>query len=89
MSYGNWTASATRHLVTTFTTTLQMPTAGAFRGGRNVTSDVLTAGESFDAAADVSTRFLESGDFVRFKTPLLVTKCHFLAMNSSRHWCFL
>lgn len=42
-------------------------TAGAFRGGRNVPLDVLTAGESFDAAADVSTRFLESGDFIRMQ----------------------
>jgi len=42
-------------------------TAGAFRGGRNVTPDVLTTGESFDAAAEVSTRFLESGDFIRMQ----------------------
>lgn len=46
-------------------------TAGAFRGGRNVTADVLTTGESFDAAADVSTRFLESGDFVRMQNATL------------------
>ncbi len=42
-------------------------TAGAFRGGRNVPADVLTTGESFDAAADVSTRFLEKGDFIRLQ----------------------
>lgn len=42
-------------------------TAGAFRGGRNVTSDVLGTGESFDAAAEVSTRFLEKGDFIRLQ----------------------
>ncbi|MBL4663874.1 MAG: SusC/RagA family TonB-linked outer membrane protein, partial [Flavobacteriaceae bacterium] len=42
-------------------------TAGAFRGGRNITSDVLDTGESFDAAAEVSTRFLEKGDFVRLQ----------------------
>lgn len=42
-------------------------TAGAFRGGRNVPLDVLTTGESFDAAAEVSTRFLESGDFIRMQ----------------------
>ena len=71
LSYGNWTASAYfsgqfGHYIYNNTANAFF-TAGAFRGGRNVTSDVLTAGESFDAAADVSTRFLESGDFVRFQ----------------------
>ncbi|NNK72258.1 MAG: SusC/RagA family TonB-linked outer membrane protein [Flavobacteriaceae bacterium] len=42
-------------------------TAGAFRGGRNVLPGTLTNGESLDAAADVSTRFLEKGDFVRLQ----------------------
>jgi iron complex outermembrane receptor protein len=42
-------------------------TAGSFRAGRNVTTDVLNSGESFDAAADVSTRFLEKGDFIRLE----------------------
>ncbi len=42
-------------------------TAGAIANGRNVTPDILTNGESGTAAADVSTRFLESGDFVRFQ----------------------
>lgn len=42
-------------------------TAGAFRSGRNVLPETLTAGESLDAAADVSTRFLEKGDFVRLQ----------------------
>lgn len=42
-------------------------TAGAFRGGRNVTADVLQTEESLNAAADVSTRFLEKGDFVRLQ----------------------
>jgi len=42
-------------------------TAGAIAGGRNVTPDVLTAGESGSAEASVSTRFLESGDFVRLQ----------------------
>ena len=46
-------------------------TAGAFRGGRNVPLDVLQTGESFDAAADVSTRFLEKGDFVRLQNVTL------------------
>lgn len=42
-------------------------TAGAFRSGRNVLPETLTNGESLDAAADVSTRFLEKGDFVRLQ----------------------
>lgn len=42
-------------------------TAGAFRGGRNVPAEVLRNGESLDAAAEVSTRFLEKGDFVRMQ----------------------
>lgn len=42
-------------------------TAGAIAGQRNVTADVLTAGESGAAEAAVSTRFLESGDFVRLQ----------------------
>jgi iron complex outermembrane receptor protein len=71
LSYKRWTASAYfsgqfGHYIYNNTANAFF-TAGAFRGGRNVTSDVLTAGESFDAAADVSTRFLESGDFVRFQ----------------------
>jgi hypothetical protein len=42
-------------------------TAGAIAGGSNVTSDVLTSGESKTNAPDVSTRFLEKGDFVRLQ----------------------
>jgi iron complex outermembrane receptor protein len=42
-------------------------TAGAIAGGRNVTPDVLTSGEAGNAEAAVSTRFLESGDFVRLQ----------------------
>jgi iron complex outermembrane receptor protein len=42
-------------------------TAGAIAGGRNVTPDVLTSGEGGNAEAAVSTRFLESGDFVRLQ----------------------
>lgn len=45
--------------------------AGAFRSGRNVPLDVLTTGESFDAAAEVSTRFLESADFIRMQNATL------------------
>ena len=70
-SYKNWTASA--YLAGQFghyiynNTANAFFTAGAFRGGRNVPLDVLTTGESFDAAAEVSTRFLESGDFIRMQ----------------------
>ncbi|GAA0872883.1 TonB-dependent receptor [Gangjinia marincola] len=42
-------------------------TAGAFQTGGNVTADVLTTGESPGALVDPSTRFLESGDFVRLQ----------------------
>jgi len=42
-------------------------TAGAINNARNVTKDVLTSGESGNAEAAVSTRFLESGDFVRLQ----------------------
>ncbi|MEM9686797.1 MAG: SusC/RagA family TonB-linked outer membrane protein, partial [Bacteroidota bacterium] len=42
-------------------------TAGAIANGRNVTPDVLTTNEGGNAAADVSTRFLEKGDFVRLQ----------------------
>ncbi len=42
-------------------------TAGSINGGRNVTTDVLTNGESAANAPDVSTRFLEKGDFLRLQ----------------------
>lgn len=42
-------------------------TAGIINGGQNVTQDVLTNGESGANAPDVSTRFLESGDFLRLQ----------------------
>ena len=42
-------------------------TAGAIGNGRNVIGDVLTSGESNLNAPDVSTRFLESGDFLRMQ----------------------
>ncbi|WP_235296462.1 SusC/RagA family TonB-linked outer membrane protein [Portibacter marinus] len=42
-------------------------TAGALANGRNVTSDVPGNGESNLNAPDVSTRFLERGDFVRLQ----------------------
>jgi iron complex outermembrane receptor protein len=42
-------------------------TAGAYGNGRNVTEDVLTSGEAPINAPDVSTRFLEKGDFLRLQ----------------------
>ena len=42
-------------------------TAGSITNARNVTQNVLTSGEGPGASADVSTRFLEKGDFVRFQ----------------------
>jgi iron complex outermembrane receptor protein len=42
-------------------------TAGIINGGQNVTQDVLTNGESGANAPDVSTRFLEKGDFLRLQ----------------------
>jgi iron complex outermembrane receptor protein len=42
-------------------------TAGSINNARNVTRDVLTSGEDGGASADVSTRFLEKGDFVRLQ----------------------
>jgi TonB-linked SusC/RagA family outer membrane protein len=42
-------------------------TAGAINNARNVTPDVLTSGEAGTAEAAVSTRFLESGDFIRLQ----------------------
>ncbi|AHM61857.1 tonb-dependent receptor [Flammeovirgaceae bacterium 311] len=46
-------------------------TAGSLVVGRNVTSDVVGNGESPLNAADVSTRFLESGNFVRLQNASL------------------
>lgn len=42
-------------------------TAGSINNARNVTPDVLTSGEAGTAEAAVSTRFLESGDFLRMQ----------------------
>ncbi|ULC59062.1 SusC/RagA family TonB-linked outer membrane protein [Flaviramulus sp. BrNp1-15] len=46
-------------------------TAGSIAGGRNVTQDVIGNGESGSAAASVSTRFLEKGDFIRLQNATL------------------
>ena len=42
-------------------------TAGSLASGRNVTADVVGNGEGRSNAPDVSTRFLEKGDFVRLQ----------------------
>ena len=42
-------------------------TAGSIAGGRNVTENVIGNGESGQAAAAVSTRFLYNADFVRLQ----------------------
>ena len=41
--------------------------AGSINNARNVTQEVVTSGESGGASAEVSTRFLEKGDFVRLQ----------------------
>ncbi len=41
--------------------------AGQLNTSRNVTTDVLTSGEDPGASTEASTRFLESGDFVRLQ----------------------
>jgi len=42
-------------------------TAGSINNARNITRNVLTAGEAGSAEAAVSTRFLEKGDFLRMQ----------------------
>ncbi|ALM08091.1 TonB-dependent receptor [Sediminicola sp. YIK13] len=42
-------------------------TGGSIGNARNVTQNVVTSGEDGGASADVSTRFLEKGDFVRLQ----------------------
>ncbi|MEM7105135.1 MAG: SusC/RagA family TonB-linked outer membrane protein [Bacteroidota bacterium] len=54
-------------------------TAGSIAGGRNVTTDVIGNGEARTNAPDVSTRFLEKGDFLRLQN---VTLSYNIAPNS-------
>ena len=42
-------------------------TSGSITNARNVTQDLVTSGEAAGTSADVSTRYLEKGDFVRFQ----------------------
>ncbi len=46
-------------------------TKGALNNGRNVTRDVVNNGEAASNAPDVSTRFLEKGDFLRMQNATL------------------
>lgn len=46
-------------------------TSGSITNARNVTKDVVTSGEAAGTSADVSTRYLEKGDFVRFQNATL------------------
>ncbi len=46
-------------------------TSGSITNARNVTTDLLTSGDAAGASADVSTRYLEKGDFVRFQNATL------------------
>ncbi|MBT8276661.1 MAG: SusC/RagA family TonB-linked outer membrane protein [Bacteroidia bacterium] len=75
VSYKNWSLST--FLAGQFghyiynNTENALQTAGAFNGGRNVPLNVLSTGEALTAAAEVSTRFLEKGDFVRMQNATL------------------
>jgi len=46
-------------------------TSGSITNARNVTTDLLTSGDAPGASADVSTRYLEKGDFVRLQNATL------------------
>jgi iron complex outermembrane receptor protein len=56
--FGNYIYSNTRNAFFTI---------GSFENGRNVTKDVIGNGESSAYSPEVSTRFLEKGDFVRLQ----------------------
>ncbi len=74
-SSGNWDASAYFSGQFGFSvynnTANGFFTAGSINNARNVTQDVITSGENGGASADVSTRFLEKGDFVRLQNATL------------------
>jgi iron complex outermembrane receptor protein len=46
-------------------------TSGSITNARNVTKDVVSSGEAPGTSADVSTRYLEKGDFIRFQNATL------------------
>jgi iron complex outermembrane receptor protein len=76
VSYKNWTLSAFMtgqfgHYIYNNTANAFF-TAGSFNSARNVTASTLDGvgepfGEALTAAAEVSTRFLEKGDFIRMQ----------------------
>jgi len=71
LDYKNWTLSAYfngqfGHYIYNNTANAFF-TAGAFNTTRNVLPSTLTSGEDLGASADVSTRFLEKGDFIRLQ----------------------
>lgn len=74
-NWGNWDASAYFSGQFGFyvynNTANGFFTAGSINNARNVTQNVLTEGEAGGASADVSTRFLEKGDFVRLQNATL------------------
>lgn len=75
VEYGNWDLSA--FLTGQFgfwvynNTENAFFTAGALNSGSNVTENVIGNGEAFNNAPDVSTRFLEKGDFLRLQNATL------------------
>lgn len=46
-------------------------TSGSITNARNVTQELVSSGEAAGTSADVSTRYLEKGDFVRFQNATL------------------
>ncbi len=74
-SSGNWDASAYFSGQFGFSvynnTANGFFTGGAINNARNVTQNVIASGENGGASADVSTRFLEKGDFVRLQNATL------------------
>ncbi len=75
VEYGNWDLSAFLSGQFGFyvynNTENAFFTAGALNSGSNVTRNVVGTDESFGNAPDVSTRFLEKGDFLRLQNATL------------------
>ncbi|MBU1374025.1 MAG: SusC/RagA family TonB-linked outer membrane protein [Bacteroidetes bacterium] len=74
-SYGKWNASFFINASTGFylynNTANALFTKGSLKNGRNVTVDVASSKENALNAPEVSTRFLEKGDFVRLSNASL------------------
>ncbi|MDT0643250.1 TonB-dependent receptor [Zunongwangia sp. F363] len=75
VEYGNWDLSAFLNGQFGFwvynNTENAFFTAGALNSGSNVIQDVVGNGEGYGNAPDVSTRFLEKGDFLRLQNATL------------------